>query len=99
MNRFPLLPTLLSTLVLSVFISGCVTTGGNKPAQADNSATTAPAQASDNTKAAPAQSKTPPGMNEKGEVVDSAKVESGHGRKVKGLGGAEGEIKIGRAHV
>lgn len=92
MKRFPLLPTLLSTLVFSVFISGCVTTGGSKPAQDDNSAATAPAKAGDNAKAAPAQSKTPPGMNEKGEVVDASKVESGHGKKVKGLGGTEGEI-------
>lgn len=92
MNRFALLPTLLSTLVLSVLISGCVTTSGGQSTQADNNATTAPAQASNDAKAAPAQSKTPPGMNERGEVVDSSKVESGQGKKVKGLGGTEGEI-------
>lgn len=33
-----------------------------------------------------------PGMNSKGEVIDSSKVESGYGRKVKGRGDREGEI-------
>jgi hypothetical protein len=92
MNRSSLLPALLSTLFFAVSIGGCVTTGGGQSTQADNNATTAPAPASNNAKAAPAQSKIPPGMNERGEVVDSTKVESGHGKKVKGLGGTEGEI-------
>ncbi|MGA3084576.1 MAG: hypothetical protein ABSE95_07255 [Thermodesulfobacteriota bacterium] len=35
---------------------------------------------------------TPPGMNDKGEVIDSKKVEQGHGTKVKGLNDWEGEI-------
>lgn len=33
-----------------------------------------------------------PGMNERGEVIDAAKVEMGHGQKVKGLDDWEGEI-------
>ena len=37
-----------------------------------------------------------PGMNSKGEVVDSAKVEAGYGQQVKGLRDWEGEI-TGRA--
>lgn len=94
MNRFSLLPALLATLVFAVSVGGCVTTGGGQSTQADNNATTAPApaQASNDAKAAPVQSKIPPGMNERGEVVDSTKVESGYGKKVKGLGGTEGEI-------
>jgi outer membrane protein assembly factor BamE (lipoprotein component of BamABCDE complex) len=83
MNRFSLSPALLSALVLSLAIGGCVTTGGGQSTQASNNATTAPAQT---------QSKIPPGMNERGEVVDSTKVESGYGKKVKGLGDTEGEI-------
>ena len=31
-------------------------------------------------------------MNDKGEVIDSKKVEAGYGQKVKGLGDWEGEI-------
>ena len=38
------------------------------------------------------ESGIPPGMNAKGEVVDSSKVEGGHGTQVKGLGDWEGEI-------
>ena len=33
-----------------------------------------------------------PGMNERGEVVDSSKVSSGYGQRVKGIGNWEGEI-------
>jgi hypothetical protein len=33
-----------------------------------------------------------PGMNAKGQVVDSSKVEAGYGRKVKGINNWEGEI-------
>jgi len=36
--------------------------------------------------------KTPAGMNERGEVIDSSKVEAGAGQKVKGLDDWEGEI-------
>jgi hypothetical protein len=36
--------------------------------------------------------KVPAGMNDKGEVIDSAKVEAGSGQKVKGRGNWEGEI-------
>lgn len=44
------------------------------------------------TAAAGATAKVPAGMNERGEVVDSSKVEAGSGQKVKGLGEWEGEI-------
>ena len=92
MNRFSLSSTLLSTLVVSVLISGCVTTGGGQSTQSgNNTAASAPAPASSSAPAS-TKSKVPPGMNEKGEVVDSSKVESGYGKKVKGLGGWEGEI-------
>ena len=39
-----------------------------------------------------------PGMNAKGEVVDSKLVESGYGQHVKGLGDWEGEI-TGKAWI
>jgi hypothetical protein len=44
------------------------------------------------TTAAPATTKVPAGMNERGEVVNSSKVEAGSGQKVKGQGDWEGEI-------
>lgn len=78
MNRFSL--SLISTLIAAAVISGCASTGGQS-AQSGNTATPVPAQ-----------TKVPPGMNEKGEVVDSSKVESGHGKKIKGLGEWDGEI-------
>lgn len=39
-----------------------------------------------------APAKPGPGMNEAGQVVDSTKVEAGHGQKVTGLDGTVGEI-------
>ena len=47
----------------------------------------------DSASAAPSTPKGPgPGMNAKGEVVDSSKVEGGYGKTVKGRGDWEGEI-------
>lgn len=40
----------------------------------------------------PAAGKIGPGMNARGEVVDSTKVESGYGQRVKGMRDYEGEI-------
>lgn len=40
----------------------------------------------------PTQGKIGPGMNARGEVVDSSKVESGYGQQVKGIRDYEGEI-------
>lgn len=42
--------------------------------------------------AAPTPGKIGPGMNARGEVVDSSKVESGYGQKVKGVRDYDGEI-------
>jgi hypothetical protein len=87
MKYFSAPAALIPTLMASALICRCVTTGGTKSTQAE------PASATE--KSAPAthaQAKTPPGMNEKGEVVDSSQVEAGHGKQVKGLGGWEGEI-------
>lgn len=41
---------------------------------------------------ATASNAVPPGMNAQGEVVDPRKVQAGHGQRVKGEGGWEGEI-------
>lgn len=72
--------SLLCMLAATVALTGCATTqGGSNAGSAD-------------AKPAAAQSKTPAGMNEKGEVINASKVESGHGRKVKGIGDWEGEI-------
>ena len=76
----------LTMLFGAVLLGGCVTMGkseGNAPAPAP-AAAPAPAPA-------PA-AKSKAGMNDRGEVVDSSKVEAGSGTTVKGLGGWEGEI-------
>lgn len=77
--------TLSVTVAAAGLFAGCVSTGGTKPDGAD--AGKAPATA-----AAPATPKIGPGMNERGEVTDPKKVESGFGRTVKGLNDYEGEI-------
>lgn len=76
--RVPAAP--IALMFAAVLASGCVTMPGGKTETAS-----APA-------AAPATPKAKAGMNERGEVVDSSKVESGSGTTVKGLGGWEGEI-------
>lgn len=75
-----------ATLLAAALGTGCISTGGTK---ADAQA--APAPGSKPAAAAPA-SKVGPGMNERGDVIDSKKVESGYGQKVKGLDDWEGEI-------
>lgn len=67
---------IISTLI-AVFVSGCA----NKPSSFT---------ASDNSTVTPEEPM--PGMNSQGEVVDSAKVEPGSGRLVRGLNNVEGEI-------
>lgn len=73
----------LASLMAAVALSGC----GNMPSLSSGSPAPAPAAA-----AAPAGPKIGPGMNERGEVVDSKKVEAGYGEKIKGLDDWEGEI-------
>jgi hypothetical protein len=69
----------LIVMAATVALSGCLSSSPKSEAPQ----ATAPA----------ASASTPaPGMNDRGEVVDSKLVESGHGQKVKGLGDWEGEI-------
>jgi hypothetical protein len=49
-------------------------------------------QTEKSTSSAPAQAKSTAGMNDKGEVIDSSKVQAGQGKQVKGLGEWQGEI-------
>lgn len=74
-------PTLALALLASLALAGCQST---QTQPASSTATPAPA-------AKPA-AKSTAGMNERGEVVDSSKVEAGSGQQVKGIGGWEGEI-------
>jgi hypothetical protein len=72
--------TAISAAAVLIGIGGCAQMGGGGSSKQSDSG-------------ASAQPKGPgPGMNAEGEVVDSAKVEGGHGEKVKGLGDWEGEI-------
>lgn len=82
--------TTLAMAAAALLLAGCVTMPGSK---SDGSASSKPAAT---TAQAPAAPKGPkPGMNERGEVVDPTKVESGSGQTVKGINDWEGEI-VGR---
>jgi len=72
------------TAVVMLATAGCASRGGSgsQPAAAPAPAAAAPA--------APSGSKA--GMDARGNVTDSSKVEAGSGRTVKGLNGYEGEI-------
>jgi len=85
---------LFSVAAVAAVATGCSTLGigsSSSPAPAP-AATPAPAPAPAAKAPAPAGSKIGPGMNDKGEVIDSKKVEAGYGQKVKGAGDWEGEI-------
>jgi hypothetical protein len=88
---------LFSVAAVAAVATGCGVLGGGSSSSSSSpapapAATPAPAPAPAAKPAAPATSKIGPGMNDKGEVVDSKKVEAGYGQKVKGLGDWEGEI-------
>jgi hypothetical protein len=69
----------------SLLMAGCITMPGQSSSDSKGDASK-PAAA-----AAPA-AKSTAGMNARGEVVDSSKVEAGSGQKVKGINDFEGEI-------
>jgi hypothetical protein len=77
---------LLALLAAGALSAGCITMGGGKTEASSSSSSTSTSTAA----ATPSGPK--PGMNAAGEVVDVKKVEQGHGQKVKGLDGWEGEI-------
>jgi len=79
--------TLLAATAAACLLAGCVTMPGSKSESDNKTAASTPAPAP-----APAGPKIGPGMNERGEVVDSKKVEAGYGQKVKGIDDWEGEI-------
>ena len=89
MNPHPRLVTLSTLAAGFCLLAGCSMMPGAKSDSSANGGKPAPAPAP---AAAPAESKIGPGMNARGEVVDSKKVEEGYGRKVKGLDDWEGEI-------
>ncbi len=80
----PISRLLLLTAAL-LAVAGCTSTSGQ------SGSTSAPPQGNVPAAAAPAPKSTG-GMNARGDVVDSSKVEAGSGRKVKGMGGWGGEI-------
>ncbi len=76
-------PLLLCASAATLALAGCAQV---KKLRGQENATPAPART---TAAAPV---APSGVNARGEVTDSSKVEAGQVRQVKGLGGWEGEI-------
>ena len=73
--------TLSALVAVSLLSAGCGNLPGAKPADSTPSAS-----------AAPAPKGTPPGMNDRGEVIDSSKVQAGNGTLVKGINDFDGEI-------
>lgn len=67
----------ISSIFAALFLSGCANTPSSATSTANASAT---------------QTKSTAGLNSKGEVIDSSKVEAGSGQKVKGIHDVEGEI-------
>ena len=76
-----------ATAAVALATAGCASRGGS----GDSSQPTASAPAA-SAPAAPARGGAKAGMDAKGNVIDSSKVEAGSGRTVKGLNGYEGEI-------
>jgi hypothetical protein len=92
---------LAAAIFAATLLAACSSTGPASPAAeskpASTTSTSAPASAPAAAPAKPAATATSkggaaPGMNDKGEVVDSSKVEGGTGTKVKGPNGTEGEV-------
>ena len=77
--------TLTLALTAGVALLAACQSTSSPGSSSSSSTTAAPAPAA-------ASNKIGPGMNARGEVVDSSKVEAGYGQKVKGVGDWEGEI-------
>ena len=90
MSRVPVVRPLLPALLAAAGLSAC----GSNPSQGERAPAPDPVvPAVVQVESAPAPSgKIGPGMNSKGEVVDSTKVEAGYGQQIKGLRDWEGEI-------
>jgi hypothetical protein len=73
--------SVLALLVFSSALGACAQMGGNSSTRSDSGGG-----------AAVSAGTIGPGMNASGEVIDSSKVESGYGQKVKGINDYEGEI-------
>jgi hypothetical protein len=68
---------MMVALIVATGIAGCASNSSSRSESA----------------AAPSGSNSiPPGMNANGEVIDASKVESGHGKNVKGINDFSGEI-------
>ncbi|QGW80879.1 hypothetical protein [Variovorax paradoxus] len=76
-----------ATAAVALATAGCASRGG-----AGDSSQPAASAAAASAPAAPARGGAKAGMDAKGNVIDSSKVEAGSGRTVKGLNGYEGEI-------
>jgi hypothetical protein len=76
-----------ATAAVALATAGCASRGGS--GDSSQPAASAPAASAP---VAPARGGAKAGMDAKGNVIDSSKVEAGSGRTVKGLNGYEGEI-------
>lgn len=84
---------LLLVSLLGVMTSACVTSPSKtSDAPAAKAEKSEKGKDADKSAAKEAKAKSTVGMNDKGEVVDSSKVEAGSGTVVKGINDTEGEI-------
>ena len=80
MNQNTSKAMLPAAIAITALLAGCVTMPGSKSDSGSSPA------------AAPAAPKSKAGMDDRGNVIDPSKVESGSGTTVKGINDYEGEI-------
>lgn len=86
------LTTLAIALASAALATGCANMKLPGSGSSSSSSSSSSGSSSGSSTESSTTSKVPPGMNAAGEVIDSSKVEEGHGQKVKGLNDWEGEI-------
>jgi hypothetical protein len=91
LDMYSTIRTALCALLLAAALGACASKGDSSSASSSSSTSSASNSKSESSSAASHAGGIPPGMNAKGEVVDSSKVEGGNGTKVT-VGEYEGEI-------
>ncbi len=92
LDMYSTICTTFCALLLAATLGACASKGGDTSSASSSSSPSTTASSKSASSSAASQAKgIPPGMNAKGEVVDSSKVEGGYGTKVT-VGEYEGEI-------
>ncbi|MDB5815728.1 MAG: hypothetical protein JWN23_2845 [Rhodocyclales bacterium] len=95
LDTYAAICTTCCALLLAAALGACASKGEtsspNTPSASTSSAPATTSKSESSSAASQAKGGIPPGMNAKGEVVDSSKVEGGYGTKIT-VGEYEGEI-------